>query len=91
MTTMPPTKRASRNTCAKKQFLLFLGDRRIPAGNAAHELGLERIAFMELGIYRMAKDRHLIRAAGPKLDGLRRAGFWLREDHYRMIPRSVGE
>jgi predicted nucleic acid-binding protein len=43
------------------------------------------------GIYRMAKDRHLIPAVGPKLDGLRKAGFWLREEHYRMILRSLGE
>jgi len=43
------------------------------------------------GIYRMAKDRRLIPAVGPKLDDLRRAGFWLREEHYRMIPRSLGE
>jgi predicted nucleic acid-binding protein len=43
------------------------------------------------GIYRMAKDRHLIPAAGPKLDDLRKAGFWLRDEHYQMILRSVGE
>lgn len=44
-----------------------------------------------LGIYRMAKDRHLIPAVGPKLDGLRNAGFWLRDEHYRTILRSLGE
>lgn len=43
------------------------------------------------GIYRMAKDWHLIPAVGPKLDDLRKAGFWLRDEHYRMILRSVGE
>lgn len=43
------------------------------------------------GIYRMARDRHLIPAVGPKLDDLRKAGFWLRDEHYRMILRSVGE
>jgi len=43
------------------------------------------------GIYRMAKERHLIPAVGPKLDDLRKAGFWLREEHYRMILRSLGE
>lgn len=43
------------------------------------------------GIYRMAKERHLIPAVGPKLDALRKAGFWLRDDHYRMILRSLGE
>jgi predicted nucleic acid-binding protein len=43
------------------------------------------------GIYRMAKDRQLIPAVGPKLDDLRKAGFWLRDEHYRMILRSVGE
>jgi predicted nucleic acid-binding protein len=43
------------------------------------------------GVYRMAKDRHLIPAVGPKLDDLRKAGFWLRDEHYRMILRSVGE
>jgi predicted nucleic acid-binding protein len=39
----------------------------------------------------MAKDRHLIPAVGPKLDGLRKAGFWLRDEHYRTILRSLGE
>jgi predicted nucleic acid-binding protein len=43
------------------------------------------------GIYRMAKDKHLIPAVGPKLDSLRKAGFWLRDEHYRTILRSVGE
>lgn len=43
------------------------------------------------GIYRMAKDRRLISAVGPKLDSLRKAGFWLRDEHYQMILRSVGE
>ena len=32
----------------KEAILALFGDRRIPAGKAAHELGLERIAFMEL-------------------------------------------
>lgn len=43
------------------------------------------------GIYRIAKERRLIPAVGPKLDYLRKAGFWLREEHYRMILRSLGE
>ena len=32
----------------KEAILALFGDRRIPAGKAAHELGLERIALMEL-------------------------------------------
>jgi predicted HTH domain antitoxin len=32
----------------KEAILALFADRRIPAGKAAHELGLERIAFMEL-------------------------------------------
>jgi uncharacterized protein len=43
------------------------------------------------GIYRLAKNRGLIQAVGPKLDELRRAGFWLRDEHYRMILDSLGE
>jgi predicted nucleic acid-binding protein len=43
------------------------------------------------GIYRLSKERRLIPAVAPKLDGLRRAGFWLRDEHYRMILQSVGE
>jgi len=37
----------SRNTCARKPSCLFAG-RKIPAGKAAQELGLTRIAFMDL-------------------------------------------
>jgi len=32
----------------REAILALFADRRIPAGKAAHELGLERIAFMEL-------------------------------------------
>ena len=32
----------------KEAILALFGNRRIPAGKAAHELGLARIAFMEL-------------------------------------------
>lgn len=32
----------------KEAILALFADRRIPAGKAAHELGLERLAFMEL-------------------------------------------
>jgi predicted HTH domain antitoxin len=32
----------------KEAILALFADRRIPAGKAAHELGLDRIAFMEL-------------------------------------------
>jgi predicted HTH domain antitoxin len=32
----------------KEAILALFSDRRIPAGKAAHELGIERIAFMEL-------------------------------------------
>jgi predicted HTH domain antitoxin len=32
----------------KEAILAIFSDRRIPAGKAAHDLGLERIAFMEL-------------------------------------------
>jgi predicted nucleic acid-binding protein len=43
------------------------------------------------GIYRMAKQRRLLTAVRPKLDELRRAGFWLRDEHYRRILESAGE
>ena len=43
------------------------------------------------GIYRLAKQRQFIAAVRPKLDDLRRAGFWLRDEHYRMILESAGE
>lgn len=43
------------------------------------------------GIYRLAKQKGLIGAVAPKLDDLRSAGFWLRDDHYRLILESVGE
>jgi len=43
------------------------------------------------GIYRLAKQKGLIGAVAPKLDDLRRAGFWLRDDHYRLILESIGE
>jgi predicted nucleic acid-binding protein len=43
------------------------------------------------GIYRLAKERGLVSAIRPKLDDLRRAGFWLRDDHYRIILKSAGE
>jgi len=43
------------------------------------------------GIYRLAKQRGFVSAIRPKIDELRRAGFWLREEHYRMILESVGE
>ena len=43
------------------------------------------------GIYRLAKQQRLIAAVRPKLDELRKAGFWLRDEHYRMILESAGE
>ena len=43
------------------------------------------------GIYRLAKQRRFIAAVRPKLDDLRKAGFWLRDEHYRMILESAGE
>lgn len=43
------------------------------------------------GIYRLAKQRRLIAAVRPKLDDLRKAGFWLRDEHYRMILESASE
>jgi predicted nucleic acid-binding protein len=43
------------------------------------------------GIYRVAKERHLISSVRPKLDELRRVGFWLRDEHYQMILQSLGE
>ena len=43
------------------------------------------------GVYRLAKQRGLIPAIRPKLDELCGAGFWLREEHYRIILRSAGE
>jgi hypothetical protein len=43
------------------------------------------------GIYRLAKQRGIIPAVRPKLDDLRKAGFWLRDEHYRMILQDLGE
>ena len=43
------------------------------------------------GIYRLAKQRGFIAAVRPKLDDLRTAGFWLRDEHYRLILESAGE
>jgi predicted nucleic acid-binding protein len=43
------------------------------------------------GVYRLAKQKGLIAAVAPKLDALRKAGFWLRDDHYRAVLKSVGE
>jgi predicted nucleic acid-binding protein len=44
-----------------------------------------------LGIYRLAKGRGIFSAVRPKLDELRRAGFWVRDEHYRIILESLGE
>jgi uncharacterized protein len=55
----------------------------------ARDLGINVIR--TTGIYRLAKQRGLIEGLAPKLDELRGAGFWLRDDHYRMILNSVGE
>jgi predicted nucleic acid-binding protein len=44
-----------------------------------------------VGIYRLAKQRGLIPAVRTKLDDLRKAGFWLRDEHYRLILDSLGE
>jgi predicted nucleic acid-binding protein len=43
------------------------------------------------GIYRLAKERGIIPSVRPKLDDLRNAGFWLRDEHYRMILQDLGE
>jgi predicted nucleic acid-binding protein len=43
------------------------------------------------GVYRASKERGLIPAVASKLDDLRRAGFYLREEHYRMILKRAGE
>ena len=43
------------------------------------------------GIYRLAKQRGLVDAIRPKIDALRRAGFWLSDEHYRLILNSAGE
>ena len=40
---------------------------------------------------RLAKQRQFIAAIRPRLDDLRRAGFWLRDEHYRIILESAGE
>ncbi len=55
----------------------------------ARELGINVIR--TTGVYRLAKQRGLIERLAPKLDELRSAGFWLRDDHYRIILNSVGE
>ena len=41
--------------------------------------------------YRLSKERGLLAAVAPKIDSLRREGFYLREEHYRMILKSGSE
>ena len=43
------------------------------------------------GIFRLAKQKGLIPTIRPKLEALRKAGFWLREEHFRIILESAGE
>jgi predicted nucleic acid-binding protein len=43
------------------------------------------------GIYRLAKEKGFVPAVAPKLAELRAAGFWLSDEHYRMILQSIGE
>src|ERR1017187_10177011 len=43
------------------------------------------------GIYRLAKERGFVKAVRPKLEDLRKAGFWLRDEHYRMVLENLGE
>jgi predicted nucleic acid-binding protein len=43
------------------------------------------------GVFRMAKEKGLISAVRPKLDALRKAGFWLRDEHFRLILERAGE
>jgi|SRR5580704_16505869 predicted nucleic acid-binding protein len=43
------------------------------------------------GVYRLAKERGFVEFVRPKLDDLRKAGFWLRDEHYQMILQSVDE
>jgi hypothetical protein len=43
------------------------------------------------GVYRLAKQRGLVEAIRPKIDALRREGFWLSDEHYRIILESAGE
>jgi predicted nucleic acid-binding protein len=59
------------------------------AVHRAVKLGLNVIR--TAGVYRLAKQRGLITAVAPKLDELRKVGFWLRDDHYRAVLKSVGE
>jgi hypothetical protein len=66
---------------------LLLDDSDAVQRAAAFGLNVVRTA----GVYRLAKQRGLIAAVAPKLDDLRKAGFWLRDDHYRAILKSVNE
>lgn len=43
------------------------------------------------GLYALAKDRGLIAAVKPRLDVLRRNGFWLGEAEFQRILKEVGE
>jgi predicted nucleic acid-binding protein len=71
--------------CRPEALLLDDSD----AGRHAVKLGLNVIR--TAGVYRLAKQRGLIAAVAPKLDELRKAGFWLGDDHYRAVLKSVGE
>src|ERR1035441_2480347 len=43
------------------------------------------------GLFQGGCQRQFIAAIRPRLDDLRRAGFWLRDEHYRIILESAGE
>jgi predicted nucleic acid-binding protein len=73
---------------AQIQPFALLMDDQDAVERAAH-LGLNVIRTP--GVYRMAKQKGLVSAVRPKLDELRTAGFWLREEHYNIILRSAGE
>ena len=64
----------------------------IDDGDGVHIARAAGINFIRTsGIYRLAKQCGMISKVRPKLDALRKAGFWLSELHYRMILESLGE
>ena len=56
-----------------------------------HAVGLSINVLRTAAIYRLAKQRGYIPSLASKLDQLRRAGFHLREEHYRLILKKAGE
>ena len=52
---------------------------------------LELDVIRTAALYVAAKKHGLITTVRPKLDGLRSAGFWLADEHYRVVLERAEE